>query len=462
MKNTIIQALLKTTHKDGDRLPSVRSIIQSFDTSSGTVQAALAELARRGLICKIQGKGCFWGNAPKQVSVPMVHETALERISRVFDHDFEQGVLKPSQPLPQSKELAQRYNVSQNTLRKFLELKVSQGLLKKEGRQYFFFQSRQFSASAPLSELIFVTRCNSWGGFTAESERELDFLRLVYKTAGRNRFKLTLFGINDETGKLIDRSGNPCKLSDHPNAVGAILSTLLVQKQQTLLDFFANAKFPVAVWWEHPEDKVPKSFLRKSNWTFFNSTFGKNPGAVTGRYLMSLGIQEVNYFSPYHNSSWSKDRLLGLEEAGLQVHSYIDAEFASPWDYKELARKEVEKYSVESFARNLEKQKLRSFAERAIADRKGMPSIPWICVNDEVAGIFLEMAEDKLIEIEQPAKGPALIGFDNSMESYLLRLPSYDFNTEALVEQIFYYISNPSAFNNKKKIHHILGNVVEK
>jgi hypothetical protein len=48
------------------------------------------------------------------------------------------------------------------------------------------------------------------------------------------------------------------------------------------------------------------------------------------------------------------------------------------------------------------------------------------------------------------------------MESYLLRIPSYDFNTDALVEQMFFYISSPSAFDGIKKIHHILGNVVEK
>ena len=59
-------------------------------------------------------------------------------------------------------------------------------------------------------------------------------------------------------------------------------------------------------------------------------------------------------------------------------------------------------------------------------------------------------------------KDKSYIAFDNSMESYLLRIPSYDFNTDALVEQIFYYISSPSAFDGIKKIHHILGNVVEK
>ena len=448
--------------KDGDRLPSVRSLIKTFDASSGTVQAALADLEAQSLICKIQGKGCFWGRTPLKNKIPFVHESISEKLAKAFDRDFAQGFLKPSQPLPQSKELSARYNVSQGTLRKFLEEKVMRGILKKEGRHYYFYSRSKKRDSTPLSELIFVTRCNSWGGFTAESERELDFLRLIYKTAGKNHYKLTLFGINDSTGQLIDRSGRPCKLSEHPNAVGAILSTLLVQKFMPLLRFFADAQFPVAVWWEHPIDAVPRSFMRKDNWTFFNSTFGSQPGKEIGRYLLGQGVTEINYFSPYHNSSWSIDRLIGLENSGLCVHPYVDAEFASPWDYKQIARKRVEKHAVETMARNLEMDKLQGLADRATEAEKHGCAVPWVCVNDEVAGLFMEMAEEKRITLPSPAVGPVLVGFDNSMESYLLRIPSYEFNTEALVEQIFYYIENPAAFDYRKKIHHILGNVVEK
>lgn len=462
VKNRIKQILLNSPHKDGDRLPSIREIMKIYCTSSGTVQSALNELTQEGEICRIQGKGCFWGKELTQTAIPMVHETIAERLSKAFDQDFERGFIKPSKPLPQSKELAQRYNVSFNTLRKFLDGKVSLGILKREGRQYLFVQNRAFTHGNSLGELIFVTRCNSWGGFTPESERELDFLRLVYKKAGAEQYKLTLLGINDETGKIVDRSGKERNLSDYPNAVGAILSTLLVQRFQPLLNFFASAKFPIAVWWEHPESSVPKNFIKKLNWTFFNSTFGSKPGKETGHYLMGLGVKEINYFSPYHNSSWSKDRLNGLIDSGLVVHPYVDDEYASPWDYKEIARKKVEKNSVEIYARNLEKNKLRSLAEQAFADRKGMPNIPWVCVNDEVAGLFIEMAEEQKMDISSPEKGPIFVAFDNSIESFLLRIPSYDFNTEALVEQIFYSISNPVEYYNKNKIHHILGNVMEK
>ena len=75
---------------------------------------------------------------------------------------------------------------------------------------------------------------------------------------------------------------------------------------------------------------------------------------------------------------------------------------------------------------------------------------------------LLEAPPEELRQKVEATGNVLLVAFDNSAESYLLRFPSYDFNTEALVEHIFHYIGNPDAFYGKKKIHHILGNVVEK
>ena len=63
----------------------------------------------------------------------------------------------------------------------------------------------------------------------------------------------------------------------------------------------------------------------------------------------------------------------------------------------------------------------------------------WVCVNDEVAAIIMELFEQKKIN-----KKPYIIGFDNSSESYLLQFDSYDFNTEALVLQMFYHLNSDS------------------
>lgn len=460
MHEKIVKLLMETPHDEGSRLPSVRTLMQSYSVSSSTVQKALAELEKKDKIIRLQGKGCFWkprnqdaNFIPNTKSTPTIRESAMEKLSRLFNDDWERGYLSPREPLPLSKELGQRYNVSQTVLRNFLSEKVEQGILVRYGRQYSFAQKKQIDKESPLSELIFVTRCNSWGGFTAESERELDLLRMVYKKAGSSRYKLILLGINENSGTIIDRSGKKCNIEDYPNAVGAFLSTLLVMNPSHLLQLFSNVKYPVAVWWEQPPDALPARYLSKPNWAFFNSTFGTPPGLEVGKYLLAQNIRNIAFISPYHDSSWSIDRLKGLRDSGVSVVQCTDKEFASPWDYRQIARQNVAKYSVEAYARELLKNKLSSIMKNF----EDCDQTPWVCVNDDVASVLIEMAEEGRIKAPKQ-----IFAFDNSAESYLLRLPSYDFNTQALVDQMFYYIENPENGDYKKGIHQILGQVVEK
>ena len=457
MRKELALILERLPHKDGDRLPSVREIMKVYRTSSNTVQAALHTLEREGKICRIQGKGCFWtpegiGKIYASDIAPAIRETAIEKVERLFREDWERGFFKIDEDLPLMKELSIRYNISQAIIRKFLNQQESSGILERVGRHYSFTRKDDARPDTALSEIIFVTRCNSWGGFTAESEREMDFLRMVYKKAGAEHYKLILLGLNETTGMLIDRSGKPRKLTDFRNAVGAVLSTLLVMEPKKLLHLFAEVQYPVAVWWEHPVQALPERFLHKENWAFFNSTFGPGPGKEMGKYLLSRGVHDVAFFSPYHNSSWSIERLEGLREMGLIVVDYTDNEFASPWDYKQIARGKVEKHSVESYARELLKRKMIS-----ILKDRAYGQIPIVCVNDDVASALLELQEEGRV-----GTLGTLYAFDNSAESYLLRLPSYDFNTQALVDRMFYSLVNRDAFRMQHRIQQVLGQVVEK
>lgn len=464
MRKQILQALLQTPHTKNQALPSVRTLMATFQAGSATVQAVLRQLEEEKQIYRIRGKGCFWGTTPTHFFIPAPKESVAERLEKEFEKDWEHGTYKPDKPLPLLKELADKYNVSQPLLRKFIAQKISEGIMQQVGRRYFFSHTgdlqSKIGASRKLSEIIFVTRCNSWGGFNAESERELDFLRLVYRFAGAGKYKLIPLGMHEASGKLIDRSGKTVLLSDYPNAIGAILSTLLVQKPLNLLQIFSVAQFPVAVWWEHPLNQIPKHFMDKNHWAFFNSTFGELPGIELGNYLKTQGIKKIAYFSPYHNSSWSKDRLSGLQKTGLEIEAFTDSEFASPWDYKQIARMRVAKHSVEAYARKLQKKKMSKWVSKNNINDNLKNAEWWVCVNDDVAGIFIEMAEEGFCTLPGDEYSPNIISFDNSAESYLLRIKSYDFNTEALVDQMFYYIGNPDI--GKNKIHQISGNVVEK
>ncbi len=448
MKDEIVKALLQIVHADGDRLPSVRELMKSLDAASATVQRALRELSKNRIIYTVPGKGCFWGS-PQKKTIPL-QSRPREALSEKFLADIRAGVFSVQDALPSQKELSLRYRVSAFQMRRFLQDKRKEGFLVREGKGRYFFPKRQGPPTE--SEILLVTRCSSCGEFSPASEREMDFIRSAYRTGAQKRFKLRLLGFDERTERFIDRNGNRKNLADYPNVIGFILSTMLMENPIRILSKFKTVSAPISIWWEYPQDALPRSFLKREDWAFFNSTFGKNPGVSLGRYLQKKGFAQAAYISPYHASSWSKDRLQGLRESGLEIHAFTDSKFASPWDFRNMARKNGPKSSVELRAKRYERKILKKMVQ-AIGTETA-----WIPANDEIAGLLRELEEEGAI-----GQIPYLIAFDNSIESYLLRLDSFDFNTEILVEQMFFHLelgkNDPFQGNGFREI---LGKVVEK
>jgi DNA-binding LacI/PurR family transcriptional regulator len=225
-----------------------------------------------------------------------------------------------------------------------------------------------------------------------------------------------------------------------------------MSKPFRILSQLQSVKFPISIWWEHAASDLPASFLKKEDWAFFNSTFGKNPAKTVGKYLLQKGIQKVLYVSPYHASSWSKDSQKGLEESGLEVISRVDAKYASPWDFRQLELENGPKHTIDLRAKNHEKNILRELVQ-------GVSEVDaWVTVNDETAALLLELEEEGAI-----SHIPYMVGFDNSVDSYLLRLDSFEFNTEVLVSQMFYHLElgKNDPFKSHR-IREISGKVVEK
>lgn len=448
MKDEIVKALLQSVHADGDRLPSVRDLMKSLDAASATVQRALRELSKHRIIYTVPGKGCFWGTPPqKKISLP---NASRDTLSEKFQADIRAGIFSLQEPLPSQKELASRYRVSTFRMRQFLQNKLSEGMLIREGKGKYFFPKQKERSKE--SEILLITRCTSWGEFSPASEREMDFIKSAYQIGAKKRFKLRLLGFDEFSEKFIDRNGNIKKLDDYPNVIGIILSTMLMENPHRILSRLRPISVPISIWWEHPQGALSKSFLKRENWAFFNSTFGKNPGIFLGRFLLQKGFTKAAYISPYHASSWSRDRLQGLRESGLEIHAFTDCEFASPWDFRNIASKNGPKFSIEMRAKICEKKILKKIIQ-SIGDES-----VWIPANDEIAGLLRELEEEGSIK-----KIPYLVAFDNSIESYLLRLDSFDFNTEILVEQMFYHLelgkNDPFQGNGFREIS---GKVVEK
>ena len=63
VENYILTGVLR----EGDRLPSVRTLAGSLAINPNTIQKAFAELDRRGITCSVPGKGSFVAQEARQV-----------------------------------------------------------------------------------------------------------------------------------------------------------------------------------------------------------------------------------------------------------------------------------------------------------------------------------------------------------------------------------------------------------
>ncbi len=425
MKDTVIEAILAIPHADGEKLPSVRELMKSLNVASGTVQKAFASLRKRGLLRSFPGKGSFWGKN-SQTNLSIAHKFNSKIPWEKFLNDILSGTVLTNGRVLSQKELASHYGISPYLVRKLLTKAQQKGLLERKGKRGF--QTSKHSQIRE-AEVLFITRSTPWGAFHPASEREMEFLRFAYRYSAEKKFKLRLLGFDETAERFVDRNGTVRKLSEFPDAVGIILSTLLIDRPFKTLNALRPFPHPISIWWEHPIDILDSTFLTKDGWTFFNSSFGKNPGEVVGQHLLKKGFHSAVYFSPYHASSWSQDRLRGLEEIGLNVFPRVDSKFASPWDFRHVASLDGPKFSVEFRARKQEKKVLRKLLKDVPFD------IPWVTANDEVAGLLRELEEEGSIP-----RMPYTVGFDNSAESYLLRLDSFDCDTENLVRQMFSHL----------------------
>lgn len=446
MKQRVIESLLNGQYRPGDKLPSVRALMATFGASSTTVQAALQDLKQLKVIHSQPARGNFWG--PVAIVKPQ-QSLALDPLTALrqrFWQDWRRGLYSPDSPLPTLKELRHSYVVSAYILRSMLESERELGNLQRIGKGRYYFTHHLSSASQ--QQVLLITRCTPWGEFNPASEREKDFILLTYKRAAALNLQLILLGYDEANHKWIDRKGQERQLEEYQGVMGVLVGTMLVQKSPELLRKISPVTAPVAVWWEHPQKMIPPQLRKRAHWKIFNSTFGPRPGLEVGRYLQNHNIKRVAYISPFHNSSWSQDRLVGLKKSGLKVQTLVRKKYASPWDFRQLAL-----HKGHGKMADIKAQEMLS-AYMAEITAKLDPEIPWVCVNDQVGEILMELWEN------QPLK-PQIIAFDNSAVSYLRQFDSYDFNTESLVMQMFYHLQNGRR-STGAVYSEVLGQVVSK
>ena len=436
----ICKWLESANFKQGDRLPSVRSAAESFEASTCTVFRAYRKLVADGKVYGEHGNGFFWGAKKAPAAGMPVREHVTERLERLLLEDWKSGRISADAPLPSMKELCENYGTSVGSMRRTLEKLQADGILSRKGRGRFYFGSG-FGAQpqSHSKEILLVMRANPTGDFYCLVDRELEFMQMVYTESHKRNLRVKVLGYNEELSKFLDPAGHEIAPDSLRDYFGAIISTMLIFNTNKLFSLFSHTRFPISVWWEHPLEKIPRALKKEKRYAFFNLAFGEFPGRAVGRFLREKGCLHVAYISPYHLSSWSIDRLNGLKKSGLQVFEAVDDEHASPYDFRDKTREEFEQILA-----------------RLIAD---IPKVDaWVLVNDEVG-----LALHRMFMRGELSRPPYVVSFDNTTDSYRIRLDSFRFNLDTLAEQSVFHIVSPGVTLYKKDdFRELSGSVVEK
>lgn len=65
---------------EGDKIPSVRSLSMELSVNPNTIQKAISELDRRGIIYSVPGKGCFVSEKAKK-ALQVLRRGSLKELS---------------------------------------------------------------------------------------------------------------------------------------------------------------------------------------------------------------------------------------------------------------------------------------------------------------------------------------------------------------------------------------------
>lgn len=433
------KSIVDAGFRDGEKMPSVRKMAERLGISVNTVHRAYKILAQEKIIQLVHGKGCFWGTAPSLDVQP--EENVYSVVERFFQNDLDSGFLNAFDELPSCKELSNRYDVSPYIVKKFLMQKSSQGILRHVGHRFFFSEGRPVEKS---NYVLFIHRSDEFGRLKIESERESDVFRTFAQIAAEQKIAVQFIGYHETSNQFYLSSGETFILKNDAHCLGVFLSTWLVDDAAKLFAHFASFKNPISVWWEYAPDMVPVSARNRKKWAFYNVAFGKEAGVLVGRYLKSKNVKQVHYLSPYHASFWSKARLQGLQESGMDVVPLVDDRYASPFDLADAAN--LAGVERQEFLNNI----LASLVQNAKLDK-------FVCSNDWVAASLIDFFKAKKLP------PPYVIGFDDTIESYRYVFDSFAFNVGTMVKEAIYHIVAPIIYaEQRRQMQTPLGRVVEK
>lgn len=490
---TYIRSLLDT--KGATQLPPVRKLAQLCGVSLVTANKAVVQLRNEGAIISRWGHGNFSpSHVPftvnKKSTVDECHESKFISIVNSIKKDLSSGHYPPHEPLPQIKHLVNIYGVSSPTIRNALNHLINENALVRNGNK-FLFKTTRSKLRLRIAIIAFGTDHNT---VKIATEREQNFYRQLSIAAANHDVDLEIICYNDYLDSpvfFVPENQNLKSYLQNDVFCGIILSSYHMKNSAECLRHLSLLKKPISVWiQDHSVLALVSRYSNKDNITFFDASYSTLPGFETAKFLYEKGHRSIAFISPFHASSWSKNRLQGIQcffksiNESFAIHEFVLDEFISDYSFMEKIIETGQlnkflsagklKYTLNKALHNrisnleIEGNKLlrdnliynysNSLFEKAL-NQPGISA--WIAVNDLTACMINDFWDFKKIAVKMR---PALISFDNTFESLEKGISSYDFNTSGDVNNMILHLLYPNSalFSSKKRVIRIKGTVVQR
>jgi len=241
-----------------------------------------------------------------------------------------------------------------------------------------------------------------------------------------------------------------------------------------LVSRFQSLGKSMALFEEAGEHPLPRALWAKPGVRLYEAGFSALSGKEMGRFLLRMGHRRIAYLSPVHGSRWSQNRLQGIREAyreaGLPdgVRALVHEPYVLPSDtlsYQmglldeiggRLAHRSDPEHTLSS---RLVSETLRSLSihaplvlqrkayeehvvplmEAAYADRS---LTAWVGAEDDTAIPCLRFLQEHGMAVPEDV---SVVGFDDSLESFMHRLTSYNYDGPAYVRMMLSHVLSPGS-----------------
>ncbi len=442
------------------KLPPIRRLAELFGVSPVTINAALQTLVEQKKLQTIPGKSGYFAISYTPPGLLNAH-AADESISDRLLNDLLNGTLPVNEPLPGVKGLCVRYSCHYASLRKALKDLTIRGILERRQKRFHFKMAAPRATGGTYVYLIGAGRLlhasnQHVDSFVASIERMLE-------NAGW-----------DPLRHVVAHSEEEPTLPD-PGKVSAVI---FPAKPSILKPLSRMPRVPMVTiapgGITHNDSKLIREYLPE---TFLIEADNRLAGRTAGALLARLGHCHIAFIcdASLLNQPWVAQRIDGLAELyPFETRHTRSLTIASARQTTQSAAVQESLRALRMLRRNarahpaqLPPEVLSEAFRRlwdlfSLLDRGATMAdcfggllenkriTAWVCLNDDMALLALAFlhANNKTVP-----EHVSLVGFDNTLNSWLQGISSYDFGFDRIGHITAHAIMNPALFRRRYGLH---------